>query len=161
MSLAGRESYYRGPGKNTDIDRFLQENQFLISVGPDEAKVTLGYDFTRQSTHLYYSMLLGSKDMDIKFDKTVINDPMSLSDERKEKAFVTRMRNLKYKVFPATNPNFDRARDLYPQLIPANGDEDIELDSEDEMLQQELWNNPMNPLNQIKQNQDLMRDNRM
>ena len=161
MSLAGRESYYRGPGRNTDIDRFLQENQFLISVGPDEAKVTLGYDFTRQSTHLYYSMLLGSKDMDIKFDKTVINDPMSISDERKEKAFVTKMRNLKYKVFPATNPNFDRARDLYPQLIPANGDEDIELDSDDEMLRQELWNNPMNPLNQIKQNQDLMRDDRM
>ena len=161
MSLSGRESYYRGPGENTDTNKFLQENQFLISVGPDEAKITLGYDFTRQSTHLYYSMLLGSKDMDIKFDKTIINDPMSLSDEKKENTFVTKMRNLKYKVFPATNPNFDRTRDLYPQQIPANGDEALDSDVDDEMLQQEIWNNPMNPLNQIKQNQDLMRDDRM
>lgn len=163
MSLSGRQSFYDGPIRNKDVDDFMQENKFLISVGPDEAKVTLGYDFTRQSTNLYYSMLLGSKDMDIKFDKTVINDPMSLSDESKENGFIVKMRKLKYKVFPATDPNFNRATDLYPQQIPANGDENIdpEMLEDDKMLQEQIWNNPMNPLNQIKQNQDLMRDDRM
>ena len=160
MSLSVRESYYNGAGRNKDVDDFLQENQFLISIGPDEAKITLGYDFIRQSTNLYYSMLLGSKDMDIKFDKTVINNPSNLTEEKKENGFVAKMRKLKYKVFPATNPDFNPATDLYPQ-VPANGDEAI--DSEiDDLDSQELRQQLMqSPLNQIYQNQELMRDDRM
>lgn len=163
MAISGRESYCNGPRKNTDIDDLMQENKFLISIGPDEAKVTFSYDITRQTTSLYYSMLLGSKDMDIKFDKTIINDPMSISSEEQENKFLNRMRKLKYKVFPATNPDFNRETDLYPQQIPANGDEvsDEEDLFQDEELRQELLHSPLNPLNQIQQQQNLMRDDRM
>ena len=160
MALSGRDSYYKGTRRYNDIDRFLQENQFLISIGPDEAKITFGYDFIRQSTHLYYSMLLGSKDMDIKFDKTIINEPTNLSGEKEENGFIAKMRRLKYKVFPATNPNFNRATDLYPQ-VPANGSEviDSEIDEYDSMeMRQQLM---QSPLNQIYQNQELMKDDRM
>ncbi len=164
MALSGRESYYSGSTRNSDIDDLMQENKFLISIGPDEAKVTFSYDITRQTTSLYYSMLLGSKDMDIKFDKTIINNPMLMASEEKENKFLDKMRKLKYKVFPATNPDFDRERDLYPQLIPANGDEVSEEEEDlfqDEELKQELYNSPLNPLNQIQQQQNIMRDDRM
>lgn len=160
LSLGGRDSYYNGDRRNDKIDDLFQENQILVSIGPDEAKFTLGYDIKRQSTKFYYTMMLGSKDMDIKFDKAVINDPMSLADNSEENTFLAKMRRLKYKVFPATNPNFNRETDLYPQ-IPANEDGLIEseIDEYDEReFNQQLM---QSPLNQFYQQQELMRDDRM
>lgn len=160
LAINGRKSYYTGIRRDDDIDDLMQESQFLISIGPDEAKVTLGYDVKRQTTKLYYSMLLGSKDMDIKFDKAVINDPMSLSEEKEENTFVAKLRRLKYKVFPATNPDFNRETDLYPQ-VPANEDGLIESEI-DEYDERELNQQIMqSPLNQFYQNQELLRDDRM
>lgn len=56
-------------------DDLFQENRFLVSVGPDYAKVTVGYDAIRNNTMLLFSMLVGTKDSDVKFKRTVIKNP--------------------------------------------------------------------------------------
>lgn len=56
-------------------DDTFQENRILLSLGPDYAKVTIGYDSLRRSTMFLFSMLLGTEDSEIKFDKSVLKNP--------------------------------------------------------------------------------------
>lgn len=56
-------------------DDMLQENRILVSVGPDYAKVTIGYDSIRKNTMVLFSMLVGTQDSEVAFDKTVIKNP--------------------------------------------------------------------------------------
>lgn len=65
-------------------DKTFQENRFLLSVGPDYAKVTLGYDAIRHNTMLMLSMMVGTKDSDIKYDKAVIKNVENLGKNSKK-----------------------------------------------------------------------------
>lgn len=73
-------------------DDMLQENRILVSVGPDYAKVTFGYDSIRKNAMVLFSMLVGTQDSEVAFDKTVIKNPQkfgkkankSKRNERKE-----------------------------------------------------------------------------
>ncbi len=56
-------------------DDVFQENRFLVSIGPDYAKVTIGYDAFRQNTMFLFNMLVGTKDSDVEFKKSVIKNP--------------------------------------------------------------------------------------
>jgi hypothetical protein len=159
LSLGGRKSHYTG-GVNNDIDKLFQESRFIVSIGPDEAKLTLGYDIYRQTTSLYYTMMLGSKDMEINFNKAVLNNPDKINTSNEENQFFEKMKNIKYKIFPATNPNFNRKTDLYPTQIPANGDEnqsDIIENQEQIQLEEQIKNNFKPFLNE----QNLMKNDRM
>lgn len=82
-------------------DDLFQENRFLVSVGPDYAKVTFGYDAIRNNTMLLFSMLVGTKDSDVEFKRTVIKNPQKLGQtksknskkkENEKKLFKKRLR---------------------------------------------------------------------
>lgn len=156
MSLMGRDSYSTEP-KNDKTRDFLQENMFLVSIGPEEAKVSLGYDAFRQSTNFYFTMLLGTKDMDIDFKKATVLNPDTLMTENQNIPWIKRTFNkVRYKVFPATNPEFDRST-LYPQeVIPANGDgiEEDEIEMQDAKELHQQINNNLAP---FIQQQELMK----
>lgn len=62
----------------------LQENAFLISLGPDYAKFSLGYDTVRQRTLFNYAMLVGGENNDVKFDKLISYNPDKIA-KKKEK----------------------------------------------------------------------------
>ena len=112
MSIAlNRDSYSTRNARTTDSSNkpynWLQENMFLVSVGPDEAKLTFGYDAYRQTTALYFSMLLGTKDTDIAFKKTTINNPDNLSKGNGDETWIKRtFVKVKHTVFPATDPEY-------------------------------------------------------
>ncbi len=61
--------------REVDSDDTFQENRFIVSIGPDYAKVTIGYDAFRRNTMFLFNMLVGTKDSDIEFKKTVIKNP--------------------------------------------------------------------------------------
>lgn len=114
LALGGIDSYYTGASNPATRD-FFQENMFMVNFGPDDAKVTLLYDAYRKTTAVYFSMLLGTKDMDVAFDKATINNPDTIMGENKKIQWIKNtFNNVRYKVFPLTNPNFDRKKDLYP-----------------------------------------------
>ena len=80
---------------NRDVhtDDLFQENRFLVSIGPDYAKVTIGYDAFRQNTMLLLSMLVGTQDSEVEFKKTVIKNPQTIGKPVKKKK--TKKKNYK------------------------------------------------------------------
>lgn len=64
----------------------FQENAFIVSLGPDDFKVNLGYDFMRKTTYFTVAMLIDTKGTTVEFDKMEIKNPERLgkSDRKKE-----------------------------------------------------------------------------
>lgn len=93
---------------NRDVpsDDLFQENRFLLSIGPDYAKVTLGYDSIRHNTMVLFSMLVGTQDSELEFKKTVIQNPDKIGKTSKPKKKDTKKKNykrfLKEKITPST-----------------------------------------------------------
>ncbi|HIS88186.1 TPA: LPS-assembly protein LptD [Candidatus Avigastranaerophilus faecigallinarum] len=73
-SLAMNSDY-----KNDDL---FQENRILVSIGPEYARLTVGYDSMRRNTMFILSMLVGTKDSDIKFKKAVLKNPDKFGKEK-------------------------------------------------------------------------------
>ncbi len=71
---------------NRDVpsDDLFQENRILVSVGPDYAKFTIGYDSIRHNTMFLLSMVVGTQDSDVEFKKTVIKNPDTLGKPNKQ-----------------------------------------------------------------------------
>ena len=65
----------------------------MVSIGPDYAKVTIGYDAFRQNTMLLLSMLVGTQDSEVEFKKTVIKNPQTIGKPVKKKK--TKKKNYK------------------------------------------------------------------
>ena len=65
-----------------NFDDLFQENRILVSIGPEYARLTVGYDSMRRNTMFILSMLVGTKDSDIKFKKTVLKNPDKLGKEK-------------------------------------------------------------------------------
>lgn len=53
-------------------NREFQENAFYISVGPDDFKFNLGYDFIRETTIFTVELMLDAKGTKVNYDKLVI-----------------------------------------------------------------------------------------
>ena len=87
--------YLASIAMNRDVksDDLFQENRFLVSVGPDYARLTVGYDALRQNTMFFISMLVGTKDSDIKFKKSILNNPENFGKKNKTKK--TKKKNYK------------------------------------------------------------------
>ncbi len=66
-------------------DELFQENRILIGIGPDYARVTFGYDALRHNTMLIFSMIVGTKDSDITFKKTVLKNPEKFGKKNTKK----------------------------------------------------------------------------
>ena len=61
----------------------LQENAFIISVGPDDFKINLGYDFYREQTYFSINLALDTKGSSVEFDRMEIRHPENLSKSPK------------------------------------------------------------------------------
>ncbi|MCD7878987.1 MAG: hypothetical protein LUG16_03525, partial [Candidatus Gastranaerophilales bacterium] len=61
--------------KDVKSDDTFQENRILVSVGPDYARLTIGYDSIRKNTMFLLSMLVGTEDSEVEFKKTILKNP--------------------------------------------------------------------------------------
>ncbi len=52
--------------------KMFQENRFLVAFGPDDLKITLGYDFVRQTTYFGFNVAFDSKGTTINYGKMEI-----------------------------------------------------------------------------------------
>lgn len=78
-------------------DDLFQENRFMVSIGPEYAKITLGYDSLRHTTMVLLSMLVGTKNSDVEFKKTIIKNPDKLGREKNKQYKTKRKSYKKYK----------------------------------------------------------------
>ena len=70
----------------------IQENAFLVSLGPDDLKVILGYDFIRERTYFGVNLAFNPKGTTIRYDKMIIKNPENLNQSAKQEekvAFVS------------------------------------------------------------------------
>ncbi len=65
--------------------RLIQENGFYFSIGPDDLKVTLGYDFIRERTFFTFTTALDLKGTQVNYKKMVIKNPDRLARDDSEK----------------------------------------------------------------------------
>lgn len=61
----------------------LQENAFIISVGPDDFKINFGYDFYREQTYFSINLALDTKGSSVEYDRMEIRHPENLSKSPK------------------------------------------------------------------------------
>lgn len=68
--------------KEAPNGKLLQENGFLVSLGPDDLKINLGYDFVREATFFNITMAMNVKDSTLEYKKMVIKNPDRLSSSK-------------------------------------------------------------------------------
>ena len=61
--------------RDTPNDRMFQENGFFLSLGPDDGKVIVGYDFIRERAYLLFSAAINMKGSRVDYKKMVIKNP--------------------------------------------------------------------------------------
>ncbi len=64
--------------------KMVQENIFMVALGPDDFKVSLGYDFFRQTTYFTINLALDMKSTSVEYDKMVIKNPDKLAQDDKQ-----------------------------------------------------------------------------
>ena len=63
----------------------FSESRVMVSFGPEDARLSFGYDMIRQATMLHYTALIGSKNQDISFKKLFIKNPDKIATSEKKK----------------------------------------------------------------------------
>lgn len=64
--------------------KLFQENGFYFSIGPDDIKLNLGYDFMRRTTYFTVAVTLDTKNTVVDYDKMIIKDPERLGQSDKK-----------------------------------------------------------------------------
>lgn len=64
--------------KDSWDNELMQENRFFVVIGPQDAKLNLGYDTVRQRSIMNFEVLVGTENTKVKFDKMVAKDPDKL-----------------------------------------------------------------------------------
>ena len=62
----------------------MQENTFIIAVGPDDVKLHLGYDWLREQTYFAIVVNMDMKGSSLEYDKMVIKNPDRLAKSNEE-----------------------------------------------------------------------------
>ncbi len=78
---------YRGtitPLKDNYDKDILTENRFYVVAGPEDFKIAFSYDTIRQNMHFDFLMLLGSDNLDLRYEKMTINDPDKLGQKQQK-----------------------------------------------------------------------------
>lgn len=76
-------------------DQMFQENAFIVSFGPDECKLSLGYDFIRSRTYFGILVDLDAKGSSLEFDRMEIKNPDRLSKNKDEEKLITFEKSVK------------------------------------------------------------------
>lgn len=63
--------------------RDFQENAFYLSIGPDDIKVNLGYDFVRERLYCMMNVMTDAKGSNIKYDKLEVKRSKKAPTEEK------------------------------------------------------------------------------
>ena len=63
----------------------FSESRVMVSFGPEDAKISIGYDMIRQSTMVHYTALIGAKNQDISFKKFSIINPSKVAKNNRKK----------------------------------------------------------------------------
>ena len=66
---------------NSPTDRLFQENGFYVSIGPDDIKFNIGYDFIRENTFFTVEMMMDAKGTKIDYEKMVIKQDKKVEKE--------------------------------------------------------------------------------
>lgn len=64
--------------------KMFQENAFIFAFGPDDLKVSIGYDFMREQTYFQVAMALDMKGSSIEYEKMEIKNPDKLGKDEKK-----------------------------------------------------------------------------
>lgn len=78
---------YRGtitPLKDNYDKDILTENRIYVVAGPEDFKIAFSYDTIRQNMHFDFLMLLGSDNLDLRYEKMTINDPDKLGQKQQK-----------------------------------------------------------------------------
>lgn len=67
--------------------KMFQENSFILAFGPDDLKVSIGYDVVRGQTYFAVNVLMDTKGSSLEYDKMEIKNPdrLAKSDQKDEK----------------------------------------------------------------------------
>ena len=63
----------------------FSESRVMVSFGPEDARISIGYDMIRQSTMIHYTALIGAKNQDISFKKFKIINPDKIAKSKHKK----------------------------------------------------------------------------
>ena len=74
-------------------DRVFQENSFYLSIGPQDVRFNIGYDFIRENTFFTVEMMMDAKGTRVDYDKLVIKQDKKPQEENKEKKADTQQSN--------------------------------------------------------------------
>lgn len=77
---------YRGtltPLKDNNAKDVLTENRFYAVAGPEDFKVAFSYDTIRQNMHFDFLFLLGSDNLELKYDKLTVENPDKLGKHQR------------------------------------------------------------------------------
>lgn len=93
--------------------KFMQENTFIVAVGPDDVKLQLGYDWLREQTYFAIVVAMDMKGSTLEYDKMVIKNPDRLAKSNEEE--------VELKVFDnpenSQKPKAKQKRMMYAEVI--------------------------------------------
>lgn len=62
----------------------FQENSFILAFGPDDVKLSIGYDWVRQQTYFSFVLAMDTKGSSLDYEKMVIKNPDRLAKSNRE-----------------------------------------------------------------------------
>ena len=82
---------------NSDYnDKLFQESRIMVGIGPEYARLIVGYDAKRRNTMLIWTMLVGTKDSDVEFKKSEVRNPDKIGKDRSKQK---KKKKVNYKKF--------------------------------------------------------------
>lgn len=87
----------------------IQESAFIIALGPDDFKVSFGYDFMREQTYFTIALALDTKGSSVEYDRMEIRHPNKLGKDKKK--YVEPV------VFPEDRPIRKQEKRTYAEVI--------------------------------------------
>lgn len=64
--------------------KMFQENAFIVAFGPDDLKVSFGYDFVRKTTRFGFNLAFDTKGTNVTYKKMEIKNPERLGKNKKK-----------------------------------------------------------------------------
>lgn len=91
----------------------MQENTFIIAIGPDDVKLHLGYDWLREQTYFAIVVAMDTKGSSVEYEKMVIKNPDRLAKSNEEEVVLKVFDNPENLEKPKVKPK----RMMYAEVI--------------------------------------------
>ena len=107
--------YYAVLNLNDDdgyTKNMFSESRISVSFGPEDAKISLGYDMIRQGARLNYTALIGSKNQKVSFKKLFMKNPDKAGKETRKKKQKSQPADVEQEVSPIPQNNDADSEDV-------------------------------------------------